>query len=278
MRWTIYLIEGAIVFVCLLYLGRFSIRESIVLAVIFAGYASAAHTFGAKPTRRFSPFRVRIYPYWWRILVDFRVVSGDEEWDKIRHLTEQFPKTEYHILRDGLCFTVVQESEDARRIIYSDNRHAFKSIMESEEELNPIRVTPISKRESATEQPKSDIRFFMRYGQKDYELGLRVPTRWWAAVRDSCPRPVREDEDHPTGRVDLVLALIPFAEFDYWQPLQWSAARHKRILSEANQLRGCLASLGWKSIEIDPDVRSELGLHSPEILEHKYFYLEHQDI
>jgi hypothetical protein len=131
------------------------------------------------------------------------------------------------VLRDGICFTVAHQSEDFKRtLIYSNNYRTFVSEVDFEEDMDPIRIVPTNR---FGEPNKCDVRLFMRFGTDGYNLGIRVPNRWWDQVKASCQKAINEDNDYATGQVELFLATISYREFDlYWEPVEWSSTFYEK--------------------------------------------------
>jgi hypothetical protein len=130
------------------------------------------------------------------------------------------------------------------------------------------------------EPSKCDVRLFVRCGADGYKLGIRVPSQWWNEVKASSPKPMKEDVDYPTGRVDLILAVMSYREFDvYWEPAVWSSTFYDKAAKEIRRRRDeQRGKLGWKTVEHDSDLGAELGIDWPESIEHKYFSVEHRAI
>ena len=282
MKWirtvAVYLFTAGVFYLVLAYIAVFSIRQSIVLALLMASLAGGIENAAAKPTRRFSPYYVRVYPNWYDLLIDFKLIDKPEEWHAIQKSFEGLPTTEYRVLRNGVCFTVVHQSEDFERtLIYSDNHRVFVSEIDFEEDAEPIRI----ERTNRFGEPNScDVRLLMKSSGDGYNLGIRVPGRWWDQVKTSCPKPKGEIADSPTGQIDLILATISNREFDlYWEPIEWNSTFYdktaKQIRARRDEQR---QKLGWKTIEHDSDLGVELGIDFPESIEHKYFNVEHRGI
>jgi hypothetical protein len=277
-----YLFAAGFFFLILVYFADFPMRQGFILVLMWASLTRAVELLARRPAGRFSPYYVRVDPNWYDLLMDFKLTSKPEDWQAIRKSFEESPSTEYRVLRNGICFTVVHQSEDFERtLIYLDNHQTFVSEVDLQEELEPIRIEPEDKLEREFGRlNKSDVRLFVRFGGDGYNLGIRVPRRWWDKMKTSCPKPMEEHADHPTGQVDLVLATISYREFDlYWEPVQWSSTFYdktaKQLRSRRDEQR---TRFDWKTIEHDSDLGSELGIDWPESIEHKYFTVEHRAI
>lgn len=273
-----YLFRATFFYLIFTYLGDFSTRHSIVLAFLVAWLARALENAAAKPASRFSPYYVRVYPKWYDLLTDFKLIDKPEEWHAIQKSFEGLPTTEYRLLRNGIYFTVVHQSEDFERtLIYSGNHRVFVSEVDFEEDVEPLRIEHANRFGEAN---KCDIRLIIKSRAHGYDLGIRVPGRWWDQVKASCPKPMKADADYPTGQIDLILATISYWEFDlYWEPVEWSSTFYdktaKRIRARRDELR---QKLGWKAVEHDSDLGVELGIDWPESIEHEYFNVEHRAI
>ena len=280
MRWikvvAVYLFVVGFLYLVLAYIAEFSMRQSMVLALLIASLARGIASAARKPARRFSPYYVRVNPYWPQLLTDFKLIDKDEEWHAIQKSFEDLPSTEYRFLRSGVCFTVVHQSENFERtLIYSNNRRVFVSEVDFEDDMEPIKIE--RKREIRGEKYQ-DVRFLMKFSGDGYDLGMRVPDWWWDEVKASCPTPMKEHRDYPTGYVELVLTTISYREFDlYWEPVEWSSTffnkTAKQIRDRRNEQR---KKFGWKTVEHE-DI-PELSIDWPESIEHKYFNVEHRAI
>lgn len=251
-------------------------RQSIVLALLMASLARGIEKVAAKPARRFSPYCVRVYPNWYELVTDFKLIAKPEEWDAIQQSIEELPSTEYCVLRNGICFTIVHQSEDfARALIYSDNHRVFVSEVDFEEDMEPIKV---EREHRIPTLRRYNVRFFIKFGEEGYNLGIRVPDWWWDEVRASCAKPMKEDKDYPTGQVKLILTTISDREFDpYWEPVEWSSTFYKKTAKQIRDRRDQQRQkFGWKTVE-RPDL-PELSIDWPESIEHKYFNVEHRGI
>ncbi len=277
-----YLLAGGFFFLILVYVADFSMRQSLILVLMWASMTRAVELLARRPAKRFSPYYVRVDPNWSYLLFDFKLVGNPGDSRTIEDLLKELPSTEYCVLRSGICFIVVHESEDFQRtLIYLGNHQTFVSEVDLQEELEPIRVEPPDKFEREFGRlGKSDVRLFVKFGGDGYNLGIRVPRRWWDKMKSSCPKPMEELEDHPTGQIDLVLTTISYREFDlYWEPAEWNSTFYdktaKQIRSQRDEQR---SRFGWKTVEHDADLGAELGIDWPESIKHKYFSVEHRAI
>ena len=279
-----YVLATGFFYLILAYIADFSTRQSIILAVLIAWLALCIVVTYAllKPARRFSPHYVRVDPNWYDLLNDFKLINAIDAWPAVRKFSEELPANEYSVVRSGVCFTVVQQSEDFERtLIYSNNHRTFVSEVDLEENVEPLRIGGTDDISRAMGEPsKCDVCLFVRFGADGYKLGIRVPSRWWNEVKALCPKPMDEDADYPTGRVNLILAIISWREFDlYWEPAVWSSTFFEKTAKEIRKRRDEQRSkLGWKTIEHDADLGAELGIDWPESIEHKYFSIEHRAI
>ena len=282
MRWiksaALYLFAAGFFYLILVYIADFSTRQSIILALLWASLARAIELLARRPARRFSPYYVRVDPNWYDLLIEFKLIDKPDAWHAIQKSLKDLPSSEYRVIRSGICFTVVHQSEDFERtLIYLDNHQTFVSEVDLQEDVEPLRIESTDR---FGEPNKCDVHLFVRLGGDGYNLGVRAPGWWWKEVKASCPKPIKEVADHPTGQVDLILAVISYREFDlYWEPVVWSSTFYdktaKQIRSQRDEQRN---KFGWKAIEHDSDLGAELGIDWPESIEHKYFNVEHRAI
>lgn len=275
MKWravAFWLLSAGFYFLALAYIGDLPKRPSVVLALVLASLSSAIDNTARKPALRFSPYWVHVEPHWYHLLSDFKLIGKPEEWEAIQKSIAELPPTEYNVLRNGVFFTVVQESEDGERtLIYWDNRKSFASQIKFREDLD---LRPFS-------QPLAHARFFMKYGFADsslkkpyegisgYDLGIEVRDEWWESVKAQCPKPLHEDHEYSTGTVRLALARISLSEFDcYWDPVEGSTTWRERAKTKEHlwdRIHEHRKNQGWK---VDED-----ALWRP--VKHEYFTVYH---
>jgi hypothetical protein len=268
--------------VALISAGAFPLRPGIVLGLLLAFVGYEVGKAAQKPTRKFTPYWVWVRLNAYELLEDFKLVSGHpEEWKAIRESLES--STEHRVLRDGLRFTVIRESEDlTHTMIYWNNYGTFLSEIRFYIDMSPIQA-PSDPSEDHPGPPKCPpAEFFIRAGGSAKVaalcLGLRVPQRWWEHVKAECPAPIEQGSNPLIGCVELTLAVLPYTEFDmYWQPqpTDWSLERERkqRVKAQVNEYR---EKFGWTTKDHPDDFRPDGGW--PESIGHKYFDVEHRAI
>jgi hypothetical protein len=270
MRWVesaaLYALTAGALYLILAYIGDLPMRQSVVLALVLAPLARGIATAAPKPTYRFSPYCVHVYPNWHQLLTDFHLIDKPEDWGETEKSFEALPSTDYRVLRNGVRFTVVHQAEDSgRTVIYSDSNRVFVSRVDFLEKMEPLRIRhPQLPPTKYYEGPY----FFVKSTKVGYALGIEVPDWWWREVKASSPAPVKEQ------RGELTLATISYREFDrYWKPVKWSRAFEKQIKDRRDDQRN---TLGWKpTVERQDEGES---IQWTESIEHKYFRLEHRAI
>ena len=198
---ALYLFAAGCFYLILVYIADFSTRQSIVLAALIAWLALgiAIAYVVLKPARKFSPYYVRVDANWYDLLIDFKLIDNPDAWHALQKSIKELPPTEYSVVRGGICFTVVHQSEDFERtLIYLDNHRTFVSEVDLREDVEPLRIESTDR----FGQPnKCDVHLFVRFGGDGYKLGMRVPGWWWNEVKASCPKPMKEVAHHPTGQI-----------------------------------------------------------------------------
>jgi len=276
-RWSFLRFLGAccLVVFCpsvLVFVGGFPVRQGVVLGLLMAWLA-----FGIRmqmpSARRFIPYWVRVSPNWYQILTDFKLISSVEEWRSVL----QSASTDYCVLRDGVLFTVVQESEDFEHTLIFWNQHqAFGSEFRFMEDMTPIqfkRMDPMGGHLPA--------RFFMKPWAAGllagYSLGIEVRDWWWEKMKTSCVAPLAVDTNLLTGSVDLTLATLPRKEFD----LYWGCWTEEYITKVKPKIRvqrdEARQKLGWTAEEHQADDFHPYG-GWPAAIVHKYFHIQHHAI
>jgi hypothetical protein len=221
---------------------------------------------------------VRISPNWFDILTDYQLIDGPEEWRAICKSVGASPN--YNVLRDGILFTVVQQSEDFENtLIFWNQQQAFGSEFKFLDDMAEI------KPEWQTQMGQHLLpRVFMKpfAGQPymaGYSLGIEVHDWWWEEVKDKCPAPLSAHKDSLTGSVDLVLATLPSGEFDIYRnpPERWSTKYISKIEPQIRKRREELRQkLGWKDSMLD--LEPGIGANQPQSMTHKYFNVEHREV
>jgi hypothetical protein len=279
---------GTVGFVAIaLYAAEFSIKQSVVVAFCLllvieyaAELASPAHGFISRATR-FQPYYVQIWPNWFRLLADFKIIESDTEWEKVSQSLEKTPSGEYRILRSGLRYTVLNERERGS-LVYWNNHHVFQTGIDLWEDLAPVGIEPDEEHEELERVMsilndrggKAPIQFFCKLGLIDlktvgYLLGFIVPDWWWEKNRSACPKPIQEDRGKVplTGQVKITVAVIPYSEFLAYEGT-WNERASLKLDQECEQF-------GWKREERDTEDRL---LGAPESIKHNYFTVEHREI
>lgn len=273
-----YLLTAVFFFVLLLYVAEFSLRQSIVLAILLTSLSRGLESLRTKPTIHLTPYYVRVVPKWLPLLVDYKLIGNEEEWWSILKSLETLPVAEHGLLRWGVFFTVIQQSEDFERTLVFMNHHrSFASKVDYHENIEHLKMD-----RNASEGYKRNWtpRFFMVRKPDGYALGLRVPDWWWERAKYSCPSPLEEQKDYACGQVELTLTVVPYKEFDvYLESSDWhnnptdSERTVKKIVAARDEQR---AKFKWKCDTRQND--SELRIDWPEAIEHKYFHVEHNEI
>jgi hypothetical protein len=123
---------------------------------------------------------------------------------------------------------------------------------------------------------REKVRFFAKYGGGGYQLGLELPDWWWDKNKNkaSCPSVVSETKEYMFGTVRVVLAVVPYREFDtYWQPVSWSKGFMDRVNKTQEEHR---KKFGWVA-----DKRKDaldLPINWPTEINNKYFTVQHNEV
>ena len=158
-------------------------------------------------------------------------------------------------------------------MIYSYYRRGFLGEVDFKEQITPLQIID-KERTSLFGSSSHTPSLFMKYGADGYNLGIIVPDWWWKDKKASSPKPLKEDSDYPTGQISLVLATIPYSEFDlYWEPADGSLLYPNPIWKKIEQQR---IKHAWSEVE-HPDI-PELAIDWGQSIENKYFRVEHRAI
>jgi hypothetical protein len=264
----------AAVYFLVLYGGKFSLNQTIILTAVLTtiSWQLIANQSRPKSKLQFTPHYVVVYPNWPRILIDFKVISGREEWQSISSKFESpAPGKTFGVGIFLLYFLHSNDAQDRRLIFYRNETTFITRIKLSEE------ITPVSLDNERTLRGISHPDVFLEQSGDGYALGLRVKESWWQSVKSSCPRPYSEKIDSMCGQVDLVLAVIPYTEFaPYWESPDYSPAAIKVTKTfEKNREEG-LPKFGWKDTTRKPI--PGLGIDPSCTIEHTYAEVTHGDI
>lgn len=286
---------GAVLYLCFLYLGGFSSRQSIVLAVLALwvdwwghGLYEKLHA-SSRVEKVFEPFCVSICPNWYQLLSDFKLIRSMEEWHRLREEAEKVPTSEHSVFRSGFLFTVIRPPSEnglLPGLTYWNDRRVFLSaveLLESIIEMNDDYLPsggeeqhPLFKHPRWARLPE----LYFKPGIGGYELGLEVQNDWWKHLCENGEiGELAKTEQHDNqlcGVTRLVIATLPCSEFDWYygkapsivdlkKRQRWEQARDKE-----------LAANGWKrKVQTDPEFKiRDRWSHA----EHKYFSVSHRGL
>jgi hypothetical protein len=275
----LYLAVAAVLSSAFLFIADFSVRQSLALALVLALFALWTDNALPRPRLKFNPYYVTVTPKWFELVTDFKIIAGPNEWQGIQEYCSSLDRTEYSVLRDNIRFTVLQSEDYDRQLLHRSTTpyHGyFSTKIDCEEDMNPLTLETDEHIERMF--GKHVPGFFMKSGADGYNLGISVPDRWWDKVKASCPETLNVNQKHTTGMVELTLATIPYSEFDvYWWPTEYDGSFYDsalpRIRSRIDEQR---KKCGWGTIKHSEI--PELPIHYPDLIEHKYFTVEHRTI
>lgn len=266
------------------YLGDFTLRQSIALTFIaWIGYELNARLKASRRVEKvFEPFCVSIYPNWYELLSDFKLIGSMEEWHRLREETEKVPASEYSVFRGGFLFTVIKPPSDQGLLpglTYWNNHKIFlsevelsASIVEIKDDSGMPRLEeehPFLKHPRWAQLPE----VYFKWGTDGYEFGLEVQGDWWKHRCESGVigelAKIKEHKDYLCGTTRLVIATLPYAEFGIYYDVpvdrvkEWEKVRDKQL--EAH---------GWKrKVERDSEITDPWSR-----VEHKYFAVAHRSV
>ena len=274
---------AALYYVILHYGAGLTARPSIVVALLFTGLAHGIGGSARKPSFRLRPYRVHIRPDLDRILDEFHLIRTPEDWNQVHDGIERTPASLAYIWRYGIGFTVLSQLDGERTFIYSNNHNSFVSEVRFREVLNPFHGGSFERLPGLLDNETASVFIRPGNGIDGYDLGITVPSRWWEAMKESCPKPDREyrttgpiiDPLDATGDVDLILATVPSREFDVYSEEVarndgWYDATMKKIADRDEDRK----RLGWE-VQEPPVWLSE---NMRDTIKHRYFLVEHRAI
>lgn len=276
----IFVVLSGCFFLLLFYIGDFSTQQSILLAILLAILAVYVEYLSHGSKARFCPYYLDIAPNWFLILSDFRLLAKPEYWSKIEEYVEHAPKGAYCLLRDNIRITVLHpEDLTSRSMVYTStvpHQGYFTTKVHFSEEINPLSF--------ASDIPLLDVfgkqtpNFLVNSGPDGFRLAISIPDKFWSEIQNSCPKPDAINHQHATGTVELTLAVIPNSEFDlYWKPRSSQVSYNMKILPKLQAyIREQRKRFGWEAKKHEEI--PELAINWPEVINHKYFEVRHNEI
>jgi len=246
----------------------FQWRQSVLLAIFAAFVQLGLDGAAMRPSHTFEPYYVQIMPNWDAILLDYTIVRNEEDQQIFTAWCEQawteLPHAWYSVLRndkDGI-------------IVYRGAAQGFSTKIDSDYE--------VKKRRSwlSGNQPKISVEsfpraldFFIKQKFDAIQLGLNVSSDWWQKFSSQCASPVETNEEHMFGTVRIVIAQLPYREFDlYWNEIDYKPKSVDKVWLAVREGR---KKHGWEEMEKDYSLPSSL---QPISLKNKYFRVHHGSI
>jgi hypothetical protein len=256
---------AAVIAVAFNYVGGFSWRQSLTLAV--AVYLFVLLWAGEQQKSRFEPFNVWVKPKWHQLLSDYGLLNSQNTggWARLCEESNAVPASEYNVLRSGIHLTFLQPE-----LVYWNGWKIFTTAAKFYFAIQEIKV-------------EGDLgpgwagspSVYVRPSSDGYELGIEVDTDWWEQIRANDQyRSVAVtpgERDYECGTTSLAVATIPYDEFHfYWTTDAYDPRRFGSLKKKSDIARN---KWGWKNAEM-PDV-----LHGQVTrVEHKYFTVEHRAV
>lgn len=272
-----------VVYLCCRYFGEFSTKQSIVLIVLawlgFGLYESVSAL--QRPTQSFLPFCVSIYPNWYPLLSDFKLLGNEDEWNRLCEAMNKVPATEYSVFRSGIFFTVIAPpSVDGLLpgLTYLSNHKDFVSKVEIFESIVNLEHEQRNRRGQHPffNQPlwANLPELFFKFGTGGYEIGLEVQHEWWEQLCEAGQigelAKTKSHRDYACGTTRLTVATLPYSEFGIY----YQRSDYKRMTEQQDAREKQLEARGWKRrVERDSEIRD------PWLrIDHKYFAIAHRDV
>jgi hypothetical protein len=269
------LISAVALYLVFVYIAQLSARQSVVLAVLFAFLLDGAIHATPRPSLKFTPYWIRVYPKWHEILTDFKLIQSPEEWQTTCESSGSVTSREFSVFRDAVWFSVLRlQSESQETLIYLNIYKTFVGAVDIIEDLDPVAITKDDEQFEPLRTQR--VRFFANSGSDGYQLGLEVPVWWWDVNRASCPTITSEKKNWMCGTVRIVLATLPYREFDvYWDPLDvadiWDSKFGAKVHKTKDEYR---RKFEWVESEPGPD---DVPIPWTEI-NNRYFDVHHKQL
>jgi hypothetical protein len=275
----------AALYVFFRYAGDFSASQSAVLtAVAWLGYGLYEKlNLPSKAEDVFTPFCVSFYPKWYPLLLDFKLLSGKEDWKLLCDAENKIPETEFSVFRQGFSFTVIRPPSSEGLLpglTFWNNHKTFlndleleAAIIERDEEDQPIGS---EKKHRFFDHPSwaSLPRIVFKWGAGGYEIGLEVQIDWWKKRCQSGElnelANLKQHTDHLCGTTRIVIATLPYSEFAvYYRSIEY--AEQQKLQEESDKQ---LLANGWqRKAARDSEISDPWSS-----VEHKYFSVSHRSL
>ncbi len=238
---------GLISFLALYYGAAFSARQAAALSL----FGLALYKFLYEPLKRarwidekFLPYWVVVRPKWDELLFDYGLVRTIEELRAIYAQAANTPSSQYNLVRDNITFTVVRPD-----IIFHNKGNYFSRDVDLWLPIEEVKLPPEIGDTRAQEMQLTHSPYIcVRSRVNGIEIAL--------AKRPS----------DSTGKVS---AVLPHAEFAVY--LTKSETNSGRLAKLDKARDDLIKQAGWTRKERVIDI-------APEMLEHKYFEVEHKPI
>jgi hypothetical protein len=267
-----------VLFFVLSFLGGFTGKQSIVLAVLF--YAALSwNSLSTAKKQEFVPFSVFVAPNLYNIVVDFDLVKPtDEGWAEFNAGIEKLSKEHWDIWNNkGFSISFITPE-----LIYNKDRHSFST---EEVDLHASLEPAVIVREK--EKPDSMFRNYSPYlnltSRQDYGCILRLTLLdWhWDKIKDkeilkSIPKSDVSD-DRMSGTVDLIIARIPPEEFGVYPVMRgaWDKNDADSYGKAVQARKEARARFGWKGKSRSDMYGNEPGEDRADEAEHRYCAVAH---
>jgi hypothetical protein len=255
--WVKKLLFAAALYACFRFLGTFSSQQSIILALVgWIGYGLYEELNASRRvTNVFTPFRVSIYPNWYTLLFDFKLIRSKDEWDRLCEADSKMSDHDYTVFRHGFAFTVIRPPADdglLPGLTFWDNRKWFLADVELSEPIiktdEKFSLPSEGKEHTFFHHPNwSNLPMFcFKWGTGGYEIGLEVQDDWWERLCKSADAgelgKIKQERDHLCGTTRLIIATLPYSEFGfYYQSVDYNGMKK---VQEAIDKQ--LEANGWK--------------------------------
>lgn len=264
-----------ILFCLLRFLGGFSDKQSILLALLF--YAALLWILLAIREHKFVPFSVFVSPNLYNILLDFDLVKPSEDgWAEIRAGVEKLSKERWNIWSNkGFSFSFI-----TRELIYNKDWHSFST---EEVDLNASLEPAVIVREK--EKADSMFRDYTPYlnltSGRDYDciLKLTLLDWYWEKIKskDVLKTIPKNDVsvDRMCGTVDVIIARVSPEEFGVHFLMKPGVDSMEAYNNAVKRRKEARARFGWKGKSRSDMYGNETGEDRSDEVEHRYCSVAH---
>jgi hypothetical protein len=275
-RFIKWLALFVLLFALFRYLAFFSDRQSLLMAFILVGLYERLSELAKQKQVPFVPYSLFIRPNYHTILIDFGLLKDAKDnwaelWDAIRKL----PKKPWNIWETGLSISFVTPS-----LKYRPAWNDFMTKVDLYASLEPV----VTLREHLDREVNPYIdcpSLQLLPGNYGYRLILKLPIWYWQKLEGTdLFRSISKldvSTDQMCGTVEVVIAIIPYQEFDVHFSF-YDAGGVEKYTKTVQARAEARSRYGWKGQSKQDIYGNETSAEFSNELEHRYCTVWHSDL